>query len=298
MLPPICRAVLPMAHPQFYANGQYTEAAELAATAAASEPENAVYAAGVAYLQRVMNDGKANVYVSGEGFAAFIRGGGNIGLYQATSAALRSVYNEYNHLSLLDIGVGDGLALLPALTSAVQHLTLVEPSAAMLAKTEAALKEREQGYHSFGATIQSFMTLDHQQPQHWDVAQATYSLHNLPPGERERVLHWLRSVVDRLLIVEFDVPPLFDDPHTKDCVDYVVERYRLGLQEYENNESVIQGFLMPVMFGYFDQGALRSTYEQPVDTWHHNLIEAGFPTVSVQPLFPYWWATAYILDAK
>jgi hypothetical protein len=293
-----------MAHPQFYAalqafaNGQYAEAADLAALAAASEPDNAVYAASVVYLQRVVHAGKAHVYVTGEGFAAFIRGGGNIELYQATSSVLRSVYNEYDHVSLLDIGVGDGLALVPALTSAVHSLTLVEPSAAMLAKTEAALQEGGQEYHSFGTTIQAFIAHEHQRPQHWDVAQATYSLHNLPPEERLATLRWLRSATDRLLIVEFDVPSLFDEPLTPACVDYVVERYARGLQEYEDNESVIQGFLLPIMFGYFDTGVFRSTYEQPARSWHHNLLESGFSIVSVKPLFPYWWATAYIFDAK
>jgi hypothetical protein len=90
-------------------------AAQFAEQAAAREPANLVYAAAATYLERAAQAGKQSVYLSPEAFSVFIRGGGNIPLYEATSAALRQAYAQDGAASLLDIGVGDGLALLPAL---------------------------------------------------------------------------------------------------------------------------------------------------------------------------------------
>jgi hypothetical protein len=292
-----------MAHQSLYAavlafaNEDYEQAAALAQQAAANDPTHPLYPAAATYLARVAREGKANVYVSGEGFAAFIRGGGNIGLYAATSAALHAIYNEYTALGLLDIGVGDGLALLPALASSIKHIDLIEPSSAMLAKTCAALDTQHISYRAYPDSLQTLMA-ETAPAQPWQLAQATYSLHNLAPQDRATALRWLRQNVERLLVVEFDVPALFDQPHTAQCVDYVAERYKHGLAEYPDDETVIQGFLMPIMFGYFDKGATRSTYEQPISAWHTNLLEAGFRNVRQEQLYPYWWANAYLLDAK
>src|SRR5438128_2099660 len=73
------------------------------------------------------------VYTSPAAFEAFIRGGGNVPLYERVSAELASHYTPDTH-SLLDIGCGDGHALFPALAAAhphtMQRLTLVEPASA------------------------------------------------------------------------------------------------------------------------------------------------------------------------
>ncbi len=74
-------------------------------------------------------------------FAAFIRGGGNVPLYRETSAALAGQYPEAP-FDLLDIGAGDGLALLPALTPAVGEVTVAEPAAPLLGRCSAALSAR------------------------------------------------------------------------------------------------------------------------------------------------------------
>jgi hypothetical protein len=273
----------------------YAAAATYASRAAAAAPTSLTAAAAAAYLARVAAGGPASVYVTGEAFSAFIRGGGNVPLYEHTSAALRAVYAEYDQLSLLDIGVGDGLALLPALTPAVGTLDLVEPSAALLAHTCAALDARGVAYAAHNTTIQAFAA---QSTERWDLAQATFSLQSLPPDERAATLRWLCDHTDRLLLVEFDVPPIAA-PLDPAWIAYVVERYELGLAEYAAaGDLVAQGFLMPVMFGYFDRGAARTNYEQPIAAWLDDLRAAGFRTVVQRPVYAYWWASAVLVDVR
>src|SRR5690349_21232040 len=129
------------AHESFYlalaafAGGELAAALALAEAARQLQPDDAVFAAAPAYLERIRRAGKREVYLNPAGFSAFIRGGSNQRLYQATSAALRSVYSEYSAATLLDIGVGDGMALLPALSEHVAHVIVVEPSSALLQQT-------------------------------------------------------------------------------------------------------------------------------------------------------------------
>lgn len=83
----------------------------------------------------------AHVYTSPAAFEAFIRGGGNVPLYERVSAELASHYGPDVH-SLLDIGSGDGHALFPALAAtahphALKRLTLLEPAGALLASAVA-----------------------------------------------------------------------------------------------------------------------------------------------------------------
>lgn len=258
-------------------------------------PGSLVYREALAYLQRVVKEGKAAVYVTGEAFGAFIRGGGNLPLYTHTSGALRAVYGEYSGASLLDIGVGDGLALLSALTESIRSITLVEPSAAMLAATSKALAERGVQVDAVNCTLQDFVKTE---TGPWDIAEATYSLQSIPPKERPQMLSWLRANTGRVLMAEFD-PPDFEAMYAPDRVRYVVERYEIGLAEYVGDNSLVaQGFLMPVMFGYFDQTVARANYEQPIDSWVRDFQAAGFATVEKRPIFNYWWATSYLIDAR
>jgi len=279
-----------------WAEDDIERAVERAREAVRRAPDDVVYNAARHYLSRVAAEGKSGVYVDGEAFAAFIRAGGNVGLYEAVNAALRRVYQEYETLTLLDVGVGDGLALLPALTRNIERVTLVEPSEAMLRRTTAALSEWNVPYEADALPIQEFMRLSGS--KHWDVIQATWSLQSLPPIERPAVLRWMREHGDRVLVAEFDVPS-FEEQLMPARVEYVVERYREGLAEYaEDGGFVAQGFLMPVMFGYFDRSAARTNYEGPIQDWDAALREAGFTEVSLEALFPYWWAEAYLIDAR
>src|SRR5262245_34615049 len=67
-----------------------------------------------AYLE---TGAEGTVYDHPEAFQAFINGGGNVGLYEAVSAALARLYDRTRPRSLLDVGCGDGRALLPALAA-------------------------------------------------------------------------------------------------------------------------------------------------------------------------------------
>jgi Methyltransferase domain len=270
-------------------------AAELARKAASLAPERVVFAEAAKYLDRVVREGKQNVYVTPEAFGAFIRGGGNVPLYTGVSAALRAVYETYAGLSLLDIGVGDGLALLPALNDRVKSVTLIEPSAALLAVASKALAARGIDADAVNSTLQDFAESE---KGRWDVAQGTFSLQSLTPADRLPMLRWLRENSDRLLIAEFD-PPNFAAMYSPDRVHYMADRYDKGLVEYAgDNGLVAQGFLMPIMISGFDQGVARTNYEQPIDDWVTQLREAGFTSVEKRLIFNYWWADAYVIDAQ
>jgi hypothetical protein len=244
----------------------------------------------------VRRHGKAGVYVDGEAFAAFIRGGGNVGLYTAASDALRRVYADYESLRLFDIGVGDGMALLPALTDNIAHLDVLEPSTAMLSRTTAALDACGISYRAANTTLQDYVAAGIDRA--WDITQATWSLQSLPPVDRPEVFRWLRGHTSRLLVAEFDVPD-FAENYGPERVQYVIERYRRGLAEYVGDGGqVAQGFLMPVLFGYFDPTAARTNWEGPIAGWVEALRAAGFETVRTHLLFAYFWADAYLIDAR
>jgi len=278
--------------------GDIPRAAHCAQEAARLQPASRVYAQGAAYLARVWDAGKTGVYVDGTAFAAFIRGGGNIGLYAAVSAALRAVYAGYASFRLLDVGVGDGLALLPALVPQLTGLTLVEPSEAMLGKTLEALKEQDVACQSANMTLQAFMDTPQGQRDQWDIIQATWSLQSIPPDERPEVFAWLRAHGRRVLVAEFDVPD-FPAMFAPERVRYIIARYERGLAEYDGDGGLVaQGFLMPVMFGYFDRSTARTNWEGPLQGWIAALQAAGFERVTARKLFDYFWADAYLVDAR
>lgn len=281
-----------------FADERYAEAAAFAARAAEAAPADPLYAAAAAYLARVHREGKPNVYVSAEGFGAFIRGGGNVPLYRQTSAALTNHYPA-DPFDLLDIGPGDGLALLPALTMAVRRVTLVEPAAPLLERSAAALAARGMPFDAFGGRLQELTADPAMASRRFTVAQSTYCLHGIAPAERPALLSWLRAHADTLLVAEFDAPSM-DEPLAPDLVRHVLDRYREGLGEYAGAdfETVAQGFLMPVLFGYVDRGATRTTFEQPIEGWEAQLRAAGFTQVERQLLHRYWWAPAWLLVAR
>jgi hypothetical protein len=277
-----------------FGDGDYAAAAAAARLAAAERPDSLLYPAAAAYLARVQSHGKAGVYVTGEAFAAFIRSGGNLPLYANTSAALREAYAGYDRVGILDIGVGDGMALLPAISPQVVRIDLVEPSAPMLAQTRAALDARGIAYAAFHGSIEQFSARGGM----WELAQATFSLQSLDPAPRRDVLAWLRGRCARLLIAEFDVPDL-GELSAPARIEYFAARYEVGLTEYADDGGLVaQGFLMPVFFGAFDRGAARTNYEQPIAAWEADLRAAGFARIERRPIYDYWWAPAYLLDAR
>jgi hypothetical protein len=168
----------------------------------------------------------------------------------------------------------------------------------MLARTTVALDQRGISYHAANTTIQAFMDSETGQDGSWDIIQATWSLQSVPPEERGPIFAWCRAHGERLMIAEFDVPD-FSATFDPERVRYIVMRYERGLLEYLDDEGLVaQGFLMPVMFGYFDRGAARTNWEGPIQGWVDDLRAAGFEDVRTRKLLDYFWADAYLIGAQ
>ncbi len=74
--------------------------------------------------------------------------------------------------------------------------------------------------------------------------------------------------------------------------------YEVGIAEYDDDPSVITGFLLPVLVGQFAPDEPRHTYEQPADSWAQDLMAAGFRSVTVSPVADYWWARATVIQGS
>lgn len=241
-----------------------------------------------------------SVYDQPAAFAAFIRGGGNVGLYAATSAALADLYDRHRPGSLLDIGCGDGAALLPALALAqrpVPMVEVVEPSAALVAVTAAALAGVPGvEARTVNRTVQDFLA-GLGPDDRWDLVESTFALHTLTTAGRRRVLQDLAGRTSRIAIVEFDVPSM--TPDAPEHLTFLAQTYERGLAEYtDDRDLVAQGFLMPVLVGQLAPGAVRSTWEQPAAAWQAQVAAAGFTDVTVHPVFDYWSSPAFLLTGR
>lgn len=278
-----------------FQKGDYAEAAAHAEAAFESNPIDSFYRHAVTYLKQVAERGTHDLYATADGFIAFVRRGGNVPLYANLSAELRRIYDGQSGIRLLDIGVGDGLALLPALTDSLAYVDLVEPAAAMLASTSAALGEEGVSHSAHNVSAETFIS---QAREPYNIAQATFAMHNLPPAQRAPLFAWLREHSGTVLIAEFDVQ-MDVMAGSAEHVNYLITRYRQGLAEYEPDEEVVaQGFLMPILFRNFESIGEAAIYEQPIERWETELRAAGFTAVKRHLLHNYWWADAYLLVAN
>jgi hypothetical protein len=245
--------------------------------------------------------GTAEVYVSPEAFSAFGRGGGNVALYRRTHTALRERYRQLRPATVLDIGTGEGLGLLPALSADVGRVDVLEPSAARIAVVRAALEQRGHPHRAFEATMAEFMASadDRRDPaDRWDLVQETFAMLSLPVSERTAALRWLRTRASRLILAEFDVPRA-EHPLHPDWYRYVLSRYESGMAEYPNPYNLVrQEFLAPVLLGTLRPTEDKIHYEQTVRDWGRDLAQAGF-TVDGEPrrISEFWWGDAYLIEA-
>ena len=255
---------------------------------------------GVALSTYLRTAHRHGVYDQPAAFEAFITGGGNIDLYRRTSATLASAYVP--GMSLLDVGCGNGRALVPALQAAGPNLPaavdLVEPGADLLrhcvaAITAAAVPIRTTGWQ-LGLT--DFL-LTAPATQRWHLAQSTFALQSIAPAERARALAALAPRVDRLIVVDFDMPD-HRVGSTKQ-LRYLATRYEQGLAEYdEDRDLVAQGFLMPVLLGQLSADTPRTNWEHPVADWAEQVTAAGFTDPDVQQVADYWSGPAFVLVAR
>ncbi|CAL9513354.1 hypothetical protein SUDANB95_03653 [Actinosynnema sp. ALI-1.44] len=260
-----------------------------------------VAAAGRGELDRALaaylaSAADGTVYDQPAAFKAFIDGGGNVGLYKAVSRALGRVYDEERPVRLLDVGCGDGRALVPSLHAARElprHVTLVEPSEALLSGAVRGLEGvKNVSVEARNVRVQDFLERERAE---FDLVQSTFALHALPHEERDGVLKGLAPRVKALAVVEFDVPDLDDEER----MAFLAETYERGLAEYgDDRELVAQEFLMPVLTGQLLPGAKRSTWEQPATSWAAQVGRAGFTDVRLTPLFDYWSSPAFLLTAS
>jgi len=238
--------------------------------------------------------GNGWVYDQPAAFTAFIRGGGNVELYEKVSSALAERYRRLGVESLVDIGCGDGRALVPALAAAgrTPAVTLVEPSASLLSAAREALAGQAVTAHAMDA---SAFAAD--LAEKFDLAESTFALHAIPPDERSAVLTALRGHVGHLVLAEFDNPGhLAGGP---EHLTFLADTYERGLAEYDADRNLVaQGFLMPVLAGQLAPGAPRSTWEQPATAWVAQLQACGYRDVTVEPLCDYWSSPAFLLTAR
>ena len=167
----------------------------------------------------------------------------------------------------------------------------------------------------------------------WTACQATFSMHNLSPAERAPRLRWLAERTQTLWIVEFDVPKVLTRAAGVDAAGEaarakaVFEAYARGVAEYlppalpeAAAMRVLDGFLVPILMSSFanegkkaqqqdvegaadcegDDAAAdtQTTFEQTAEEWAAELKQAGFRSVSVHRLFPYWWADAVLIEGS
>src|SRR5262245_678549 len=233
------------------------------------------------------------VYDEPRAFDAFISGGGNVALYAATLAALRSLHARERPGSLADLGCGDGRVTAAVVPDSCRRVVLVEPSAALLAAAQARLAGRDLAVTGRRTTLAGYLA---EAPPPVDAAQATYALHTVEPAARPALLAALAEGVGRLAVAEFDVPAFTD--RSPAHAAYAAERYPRGLAEYPEGSEVGPGFLVPVLVAQFDPARPRLTWEQPVTAWIAELEASGYRVDDVVPLYDYWWAPARLIVAR
>jgi hypothetical protein len=149
--------------------------------------------------------------------------------------------------------------------------------------------------HCWHSTAQAFVeNLD--PSMRWDLLQATFALQALPRAERMEVLRRLRPRVQRLALVEFDIPRL---AHGSDAyIDSLLHRYHRIAAGYNDDRALVaHGFLAPMLLGQLRPPLQPSNWEQPQPDWQEDLAACGYHTVHSATLFDYAWSPAFLLVA-
>lgn len=255
---------------------------------------------GVALSTYLRSSHRHGVYDQPAAFEAFISGGGNIDLYRRASAVLAAAYPGV--ASLLDIGCGNGRALVPALqmagVAAPGAVELVEPGADLLEHCVGSIQGTGLPVQITGWQMGLTDFLAAAPPAgRWQLAQSSFALQSVEPAERLVALRRLAPRVDRLMVIDFDVAQ--ERTRSRSHLRGLAERYERGLAEYdETRDLVAQGFLMPVLLGQLSADEARTNWEQSADKWRGEMDTAGFQNIEIQPLADYWSAPAFVLTAN
>lgn len=277
-----------------HAEGDVAVAREFAGKAVAWDDESEFARLFAQYVSAEATGTGASVYDSPAAFGAFIRGGGNVALYEATVGVLRESYRWWRPGSVLDVGAGDGLALVPAVSDQSMTVDVVEPSAQLAAQTAAGLRGAAVRHRVFGTTVQDFAR---SQDGSWDVVQSTFALQSLPPHDRREVLRWIAARTSTLVLVEFDVDEVADPFEPSWFLDSLARMER-GVREYvQDRDLVALGFILPVVLGHFLRRE-RTNYECSIRNWVWELAGVGFTDITHRRIQDYWWRPAYVVWAR
>ena len=267
------------------------------------EPERALACATAAAgedplagaLAAHLGDLAADPYREPTAFAAFIDHGDNPALYRQVTAAVADSHAALAPARVLDVGCGDGRVTAATLTGATATVDLVEPSADLLARAEAALAGTDVEVRPHPQGVVDFLQ-EGEDDVRWDLVQSTFALHTLDPADRTRILAALAARTDHLLVAEFDVPALPE--RSPAHLAHLADRYRRGLATYRDHPEVVTGFLLPVLVGQLDPARPRLTHEETKEAWAEELVDAGWAVVTIRSLFAHWWAPAVLLHAS
>nr|WP_225953256.1 class I SAM-dependent methyltransferase [Kibdelosporangium phytohabitans] len=201
-------------------------------------------------------------------------------------------YRVHGVKSLVDIGCGNGRALVPALAETpVPAVTLVEPSQALL--DTAAGRLGDQRVTLAPMTGDAFVAGIGD--AHFDLGESTFALHTMSHEDRSAFLSALRPHVGRFVAIEFDVA----EESPADRRRTLADTFERGLAEYDTDRDLVaQGFLMPVLTGQLEPGAKRNTYEQPMPAWVEQFSACGYHDVRAEVLIDYWAAPSFVLTAR
>ena len=288
-----------------YAEGDLGEAIRAAQSIAG---QGELYVQAVRWLEQVAQSSRTGAYQDADAFETFIRSGGNMAMYAALERMVATAWDTYHPTTILDIGSGDGRLISGVLRytqlRSLPALNLVEPSGSLLARALEQLSRHDPPVKTQGLnrTIQDLMD-EAPSTAHWDLCQATWSLHNLASDERALLFRWLRDRCSILLVAEFDVQAEAYPLLSWERIRLIHDRYLVGVAVYTGHmdpaleERVKQGFLMPILFGYFRSDSSRSTYEQTIGSWSAEIQAGGFGPPKQQLIYHYWWADAFLLTA-
>ena len=289
-----------------FAKGELERAAHRADEIA---PPGDLYAQAARWLDRAARGAEGGAYSDPEGFSAYGRGRSAQAFLEARVELLTGEWRGATPATVLDVGVGDGVVLARAVERAgLVHpptFDLVEPASGLLARASSAMEalHPRPPMRVHAASIQDFAARA-AEGDRWDLAQALVSLQSLERAARAPVLARLRTRADRLIVAEFDVTLGRLDLLSRERIRRVHDRYLEGLAEYadpvdaDTREKAVQGFLMPMLFGYFAPGEARSNDEQPIEDWARELEGAGFAIERCEPIAEHWWAAPCAIVAS